>query len=186
MDYFYHLATFIAIYTILAQGLNLFSGYTGLLSLAHAGFYGIGAYVAALLAVHFGFPILLNFVIAGLFCGMVALSISFIALRTYEDCFVIVTLGIQIIAFSIMNNWIDLTNGPLGITNIPDVAWLPNRFAFMGFAVLIAGAFYFLLWRLSRSSWVLNLRGIRDDEILMQAMGKPVRKIKIVTFTLNP
>nr|VFK23667.1 MAG: branched-chain amino acid transport system permease protein [Candidatus Kentron sp. MB]VFK28008.1 MAG: branched-chain amino acid transport system permease protein [Candidatus Kentron sp. MB] len=73
----------------------------------------------------------------------------------------------------------------LGITNIPDVGWLPNRLVFMGFAILIAGLFYFLLWRLSRSSWVLNLRGIRDDEVLMQAMGKSVKKIKIVTFTVS-
>ncbi|MBT8419469.1 MAG: branched-chain amino acid ABC transporter permease, partial [Gammaproteobacteria bacterium] len=143
------------------------------------------AYVAALLAVYFGFSILLNFVIASLFCGGVALLVSFIALRTYEDYFVIVTLGIQIIAFSIMNNWIELTNGPLGITNIPDVGWLPNQFFFMSFAVLVAGSLYFLLWRLSHSAWVLNLRGIRDDEVLMQSMGKPVRKIKIVTFTLS-
>nr|VFJ67541.1 MAG: amino acid/amide ABC transporter membrane protein 2, HAAT family [Candidatus Kentron sp. DK] len=185
MDYLYHLATFIAIYTILAQGLNLFSGYTGLLSLAHAGFYGIGAYTAALLAVNFGFSIFLNFLIAGIFCGVIALLISVIALRTYEDYFVIVTLGIQVIAFSFMNNWAGLTNGPLGITNIPGVGWLPDKLAFMAFAVTVAGMVYLLLWRLSRASWVLNLRGIRDDEVLMQAMGKPVRQIKAVTFTLS-
>ncbi|MBD3796082.1 MAG: hypothetical protein IE881_09215 [Epsilonproteobacteria bacterium] len=54
MDYIYHLITFIAFYTILASSLNLFSGYTGLLSLAHGGFYGVGAYTSALLSTHFG------------------------------------------------------------------------------------------------------------------------------------
>jgi len=52
MDYIYHL---IAFYAILSSSLNLFSGYTGLLSLSHAGFYGIGAYTSALLSQHFGF-----------------------------------------------------------------------------------------------------------------------------------
>ncbi len=128
MDYIYHLITFIAFYTILASSLNLFSGYTGLLSLSHAGFYGIGAYTSALLAEYYGLSPFVNIPIAMLLSGLIAYGISFIALRTYEDYFVVVTLGIQIILFSLMNNLTNLTNGPLGIVGIegfPFVICLP-------------------------------------------------------------
>jgi len=92
MDYIYHLITFITFYTILASSLNLFSGYTGLLSLAHAGFYGIGAYTSALLSTHYGISPFINLFIAMLFLGIIGFIISFIALRTYDDYFVVVTL----------------------------------------------------------------------------------------------
>ena len=185
MDYIYHLIIIIAIYTLLAQGLNFFSGYTGLLSLAHAGFFGIGAYAAALLSVNYNTPISINFIVAPTICGAVALLVSLIALRTYEDYFVVVTLGLQVIIFSLMNNLTNLTNGPLGVTGIPRVAWLANNAFYMVFALTIAGIIYGILWRLSHSSWVLNLRGINDDEILMQSLGKPVKKIKVITFTAS-
>ena len=126
MDYIYHLITFIALYTILASSLNLFSGYTGLLSLSHAGFYGIGAYTTALLSQHYGISHILNFPIAMILAGLIAYFISFIALRTYEDYFVVVTLGIQIIIYSLMNNLTDITNGPLGIVGIESFSFLPN------------------------------------------------------------
>ena len=113
MEYLLHLAIFICFYTLLAQSLNLAAGVTGLISLAHAGFYGIGAYTTALLALHFGFSFWLNLPIALLISGTLALLISLVALRTVEDYFIICTLGIQVIIFSVMNNWMDLTRGPL-------------------------------------------------------------------------
>jgi len=72
MDYIYHLITFVAFYAILASILNLFSGYTGLLSLSHAGFYGIGAYTSALLAQHYGLSPFINLFIAMGVSGVVA------------------------------------------------------------------------------------------------------------------
>lgn len=185
MDYIFHLITFIAIYTILAQSLNLFSGYTGLLSLAHAGFYGIGAYTAALLATHFGTLVGINLVIAIFLNAIIGYTISYIALRTYEDYFVVVTLGIQVIIYSLMNNLMGLTNGPLGIVGIPGVSFFTTTFSFMLFALTVMGIIYWLLWRFSHSSYALNLRGIQDDEIYMQSLGKNVKQIKITTFTLS-
>ena len=185
MEYFNHIVTLVAIYTLLAQSLNVFSGNTGLLSLAHAGFYGIGAYTTALLSIHFSSPIIINFIFAASISGIIAFLLSFIALRTYEDYFLVVTMGIQIIIFSLMNNLIPLTNGPFGLTNIPGVPLFDRGTPFMIFSILIAGGAYFLLWKLSKSSWTLNLKGISDDEILMQALGKHVQRIKIIAFVLS-
>lgn len=185
MDYIFHLVTFIAIYTLLAQSLNLFSGYTGLLSLAHAGFYGIGAYTAALLASYYGVPIGVNLVVAFVLNLLIAYGISYIALRTYEDYFVVVTLGIQVVVYSLMNNLMSLTNGPLGIVGIPGVSFLDSTFSFMLFSLLVMAIIYGLLYRFSHSSYALNLRGIQDDEIYMQSLGKNVKQIKINIFTLS-
>jgi len=139
MDYAYHLITFITLYTILASSLNLFSGYTGLLSLSHAGFYGIGAYTSALLSTHYGISPFINIPIAMLFSGVVAFIISFVALRTYEDYFVVVTLGIQTVIFSLMNNLTSITNGPLGIVGIEGFVGLDSSLTFMLFAMVVGG-----------------------------------------------
>jgi len=185
MDYIYHLITFITFYSILASSLNLFSGYTGLLSLAHAGFYGIGAYTSALLSTHYGISPFINIFIAMLFSGLIAFIISFIALRTYEDYFVVVTLGIQIIIFSLMNNLIGLTNGPLGIVGIESFLFLDNSLGFMIFSIVIAIGIYILLYNFSKSHYALNLKGIKEDEVYMQSLGRDVKRLKIEIFVIS-
>ena len=185
MDYIYHLITFIAFYTILASSLNLFSGYTGLLSLSHAGFYGIGAYTSALLSLHLGSPPILNILFAIIVSGVIAFLISFIALRTYEDYFVVVTLGIQIIIFSLMNNLTAVTNGPLGIVGIESFSFLQDNFSFMLFTIFIALVIYYFLHNFSRSHFALNLKGIKEDEVYMRSLGKDVKKIKIQIFVIS-
>ena len=185
MDYIYHLVTFIAFYTILASSLNLFSGYTGLLSLTHAGFYGIGAYTTALLSQHYGLSPLLNIFIAMGVSGVLAFAISFVALRSYEDYFMVVTLGIQIIIFSLMNNLTTLTNGPLGIVGIEGFPLLESNLAFMLFALGVMMLVYYLLHNFSKSHYALNLKGIKEDEIYMQSLGKDVKKMKIQVFVIS-
>jgi branched-chain amino acid transport system permease protein len=185
MDYIYHLITFITFYTILASSLNLFSGYTGLLSLSHAGFYGIGAYTSALLSIHYGISPFVNIPIAMLFSGVVAFAISFVALRTYEDYFVVVTLGIQTVIFSLMNNLTFITNGPLGIVGIDGFPFLESSLGFMLFSVSIAFGVYYLLYNFSKSHYALNLKGIKEDEIYMQSLGKDVKRLKIEVFVIS-
>ena len=119
IEYTLHIAIMILLYVMLSQSLTLTAGYSGLISLAHAGFYGIGAYTAALLSTKIGLPFLVILPCAMLISGVIAVCVSVVALRTVEDYFIVITLGIQVVAFSIMNNWMELTNGPLGIPGIP-------------------------------------------------------------------
>lgn len=185
MDYIYHLVTFIAFYTILVSSLNLFSGYTGLLSLSHAGFYGLGAYTSALLSTHFGISPFINIFIAMGLSGFVALVISFIALRTYEDYFVVVTLGIQIVIFSLMNNLVEITNGPLGVVGIASFPLLDSNLAFMIFTIVVGVLVYYVLYNFSKSHYALNLKGIKEDEVYMQSIGKNVKRMKIEMFVIS-
>ena len=122
MEYLLHLSILIGIYVMFSQSLNLSAGFGGMVSLAHAGFYGVGAYTAAILSVNFQIPFVLTLLAAMFFCGLLALIVSAISLRTVDDYFIICTLGIQVIVFSLMNNWMSLTNGPLGISGIPAIS----------------------------------------------------------------
>jgi len=185
VDYAYHLVIFIALYVMLSQSLNLFSGYTGLLSLAHAGFYGLGAYSAALLAVNTDLPFYFGFLAAIVINACFAWAIAHLALRTYEDYFVIITLGIQVIVYSLMNNLMGVTNGPLGIAGIPQLPGISSPFSFMVVAVVFCMLIYYLIDRMSRSSYILNMRAIKDDEILLQALGRSSHQLKISSFVLS-
>ncbi|CAN5197160.1 branched-chain amino acid ABC transporter permease [soil metagenome] len=189
MEYIFHLAILVCFYTMLAQSLNLAAGKTGLISLAHAGFYGIGAYTTALLSLHFSFSFWVNLPIAILISGSIALSVSLIALRTVEDYFIICTLGIQVIIFSIMNNWMDLTKGPLGIPGIPAIRLFgisfDNKIPFLLLSIFFMAIVWWLLKNLSASGFGKTLVAISEDEIYAQSIGKNVYLSKTIAFTLS-
>lgn len=189
MEYILHLFILICFYTLLSQSLNLSAGFSGLISLAHAGFYGIGAYVSAILSVKFGVTFWLSIPLAMLISGTIAFIVSLIALRTVEDYFIICTLGIQVILFSIMNNWMDLTRGPLGIPGIPSISLLgfnfDNKISFLLLSLFFVAIIWFVLRNISKSGFGKTLTAISEDEIYAQSIGKNVYLSKTVSFTLS-
>jgi branched-chain amino acid transport system permease protein len=174
---------------MLAQSLSLTAGFAGMISLAHAGFYGIGAYASAILSVNYNLPFILTLPIGMLICGVLALIISTIALRTVEDYFIICTLGIQIIIFSIMNNWMSLTNGPLGISSIPSIIIfgldLSNKLSFLILSFILGTAIFLLLRIIIKSSFGRVLKALSEDEIYTQSIGKSVYLSKVTAFTIS-
>ncbi len=189
MEYILHLFILISFYTLLSQSLNLAAGYTGLISLAQAGFYGIGAYTTAILSTQFGFSFWLNLPLAMLISGAIAFVVSFIALRTVEDYFIICTLGIQVVLFSVMNNWMELTRGPLGIPGIPSINLfgmsLDSKISFLILSILLTVLVWFVLKNISKSGYGNTLKAISEDEIYSQSIGKNVYQSKIISFTLS-
>jgi branched-chain amino acid transport system permease protein len=189
MEYILHLLILICFYTLLSQSLNLSAGFTGLISLAHAGFYGIGAYTTAILTTQFGFSFWLTIPLAMFISGAIAFVVSLIALRTVEDYFIICTLGIQVVLFSIMNNWMGLTRGPLGIPGIPSIHFLgidlDSKISFLSLSLFFVGIVWFLLRNISKSGFGKTLKAISEDEIYTQSIGKNVYFSKIVSFTLS-
>lgn len=189
MAYFLHILILINIYIIIAISLNLIAGYTGILSISHAAFYGVGAYVAALLAVNYGTPFLLNLIAAMAVAGVVAALVAFPSLRIHDDYLVIATFGFQMILFSVFNNWVSVTRGPLGIPGIPP----PNIFGIavtshLGFLILsglLALAVFLFARRLVNSPFGRVLKAIREDEIFAQALGKNVTRYKILIFVIG-
>jgi len=189
MEYILHLLILLCFYTLLSQSLNLSAGYTGLISLAQAGFYGIGAYTTAILSTQFGFSFWLNLPLAMLISGAIAFVVSLIALRTVEDYFIICTLGIQVILFSLMNNLMDVTRGPLGIPGIPSISFfgmsLDSKISFLTLSISFVALVWFVLKNISKSGFGKTLTAISEDEIYTQSIGKNVYQAKIISFTTS-
>ncbi len=189
MDYLLHLFVFVFIYGMVALSLNVASGFTQLISLAQAGFFGVGAYTTAILATRYDWPLWINLPLGMAAAGMVALPVALVALRTVEDYFIICTMGMGVILFSVMNNWMDLTRGPLGIPGIPPVSVFDYPLTEKWQWVLLAGAFYAAVFWLARnlkaSALGRILVAISEDEIFCQSLGKNVSLAKLQSFILG-
>ena len=179
----------ILLYVMLSQSLTLTAGYSGLISLAHAGFYGIGAYTSALLSVNYGLPFLVTLPVAMLLSGLIAVLVSVIALRTVDDYFIIITLGIQVVAFSIMNNWMGLTNGPMGIPGIPALTIFGfafnSKISFFILALVLTLIVWYLLRNITKSPFGRILIALSEDEIFTKSLGKKVYQAKVASFTIG-
>lgn len=189
MEYILHLLILVCIYTILSQSLSLVSGYSGQISLAHAGFYGIGAYTAALMSVSFGTPPLLNMLLALLLSGIVAYIVANVAVKTVDDYFVIITLGIQVVMFSVMNNWQSVTNGPLGIAGIPSFTIfgisIESKWAFLLVSAFFTALVWFVLNNIMTSPVGRVLKALSEDEVYTGSLGKNVAHAKVVSFVIS-
>jgi len=174
---------------MLSQSLTLTAGYSNLISLAHAGFYGIGAYTTAILSVNYGLPFLVTLPIAMLVSGIIAVIVSVIALRTVDDYFIIITLGIQVVAFSIMNNWMSLTHGPLGISGIPALTIFGfafnSKISFLILTLVLTAIVYYFLRNITKSPFGRILLALSEDEIFTKSLGKKVYLAKIASFTIG-
>ncbi len=189
MEYLLHILIVASVYAVLAWSLDLLVGHTGLLSLTQAAFYGFGAYSSALLAVHFGAPFGV-----GVLAGMVAaaplsLLISIPSLRLHDDYFVIGTFGFQMILFSVFNNWMELTRGPLGIPGIPQpviFGWhVSSHLDFLILGVGFAAIAYLVVWRITSSPFGRVLHAIREDEVFAKAHGKNTLYFKVTAFAVS-
>src|SRR5215213_9231226 len=118
MEYVIYIGTLIAIYATLTISLNLLVGYTGLISIAQAAIYGVGAYATALLALHVTNDLLLSFVCAAMVGVAVSLVIALPSLRLTNEYFLIATIGFQAIIFSMFMN-LEITGGASGLYGIP-------------------------------------------------------------------
>lgn len=180
-----YMAILVAIYVTMAVPLNLMMGYGGLLSMTPAAFFGVGAYAAAVAATRFGAGFLVSMAFAGAVAAVAAALIAVPLLRLHDDYFVIGTLAFQAVIAAIILNWESVTKGPLGLVGIPH----PNVFgvdfvsyrSFLFVAVPFALASVACSWRIAHSPTAFLLRGIRDDEVAVTALGRDVRRLKVHT-----
>ncbi|MBI3359382.1 MAG: hypothetical protein HY037_07395 [Nitrospirae bacterium] len=117
-NYYLDILTLALLYALLAVGLNITVGLTGLLDLGYAGFYGIGAYTYALLSTRLGFSFWLGVPLGGIVATIFGFLLGIITLRLRGDYLAIVTLGFVQIVYLILNNLDKVTNGPNGILQI--------------------------------------------------------------------
>lgn len=182
----------IAIYSLLALGLNVVTGFAGLLVLGYAAFYAVGAYTYALLAsaqfnVHL--PFLLLLALGGAFAAFFGVLLGVPVLRLRGDYLAIVTLGFGEIIRLFLNNLSNLTNGPQGISLID----APNLF---GYRLSTPVHVYYLLLVLLVLSVIFLQRlegsrigrawaAIREDEGAARAMGVNTTRLKLLAFAIG-
>lgn len=189
MDYFIHIAILIGIYSILALSLNLIVGFTGLLSITQAAFYGIGAYVTAILLTSFGMNFFLSVVVGMIITGIVSLIIGYVLSKFNGDYFALGSFGFNIIVYSIFLNWQSLTRGPLGISGIskPVLSGLNfgDNLIFLVLVTLLALAVYLISKFITRSSFGRVLKAIREDEKAIEVFGYNTLFFKLTIFVIG-
>lgn len=189
-QYYITIAVKIGIYIMLALGLNVLVGYTGLVSLGHAGFVAIGAYTASLMATKLGLGFFASVIVGMVVAGLAGLLLGLPTLRLSGTYLSIVTLGFGEIVKTIAMNWDPVTNGTLGVKNIP-------RPSFFGISLTIAnsGLYYLMLVMLLMVSLfcyvVYKSRtgraflAIKTDEMAGIMMGINVTYYKVLAFVLS-
>jgi branched-chain amino acid transport system permease protein len=189
MDYLVHILILVAIYSILALSLDLIAGYTGLVSISQATFYGLGAYTSALLATRAGVPFVLGVPAGVLVAAAVSLPLSMAASRLRGEYFVVATLAFQMITYSVLSNWTDVTGGPGGVPGVPAASlfgWpITSHAAYLALCGVLALAAYLVVSRLSDSPMGRVLRAIREDEGVAAALGKNTARAKMGTFAVS-
>lgn len=176
MNYLLHLLVMIGIYLIQIYGLNLVVGYSGLLSLCQAVFYGIGAYACTLLMLDLHLSFALALALGAAFTGIFALALTPASLRFRGDTFVIVTLGVQMIVFTILYNWMGLTRGPYGIPGIPRPELFGHTITSLSGYLLLTSCLLLLVFIcvsiIHKSPFGLALKALRDNEMAATGLGK--------------
>ncbi|MFH1852429.1 MAG: branched-chain amino acid ABC transporter permease [Candidatus Neomarinimicrobiota bacterium] len=189
MEYLLHILVITGIYIILALSLNLVVGFTGLPAMGHAAFSAVGAYTSTLLALNYGLSPWIGLLIGAVFAGLFGIVIAMPALRLKGDYLAIATFGSGVIVYNIAKNWVSLTRGPMGLPGIPGFSIFGYQLNSIWSYLLLVAVFvfltYFIIRRIVDSPFGRILRGIREDEIAVQALGKDVNRHKILVFVIG-
>jgi branched-chain amino acid transport system permease protein len=204
--YFLHVLITTGIFTIAAMSLNLLLGYTGQLSLGHVAFFGIGAYASALTSlgfdvnifglriVHEPWPVVIGFVVGIVVAGLCGYAIGKLSFRVRGAYFVIVTISFAEVTRLIALNWVELTQGPLALNNIPPftlgfpglgehILWgkVPNYYV----TLLVAVIAYVVIARLVRSRIGRAMIALRENEPLATSVGIDVTRFLVLAAVVS-
>ncbi len=184
------MAVFTLIYALAVTGWNIFSGYTGYISIGHAVYFGVGAYTMALACQDWNIPggylPFLVLPLAGLVAAVFAIPLGFIALRVRKYAFAVTTIALMFIFQLLAYNLRDITGGSSGIF-LPPAPWtsdiLDLPFYYVTFALLLAGVG--VSWWIRHSKYGLGLLAIRDDEDRAQGLGVKTGPYKLAAYVIS-
>src|SRR5213083_1623118 len=184
-SYGVYLMSLLCVYLMAAFGLNLIVGYAGQMSIGQGAFYGIGAYIAALLMTKAGAPFWLVLPVAATSCFTIGLALGFPALRVQHHYLAFATLGFNVLVYLVMRNEEKITGGTFGISGIPrpEVFDRPLPFFYFTFAALIVLAL--LLWWLLRSPWGRAFAALRDNPIRAESLGVNITAYTLLAFAIG-
>lgn len=192
------LFTIVFIYVVLASGLNIVVGFTGLLDLGYVAFYAIGGYFTAVVMVQLvrnkwgieldsvWWMVWLNLLLGGIVAAVAGAILGYPTLRLRGDYLAIMTLGFHEIIRIVANNWVGLTRGPSGISGIPKPSVFGfdfnTAFRFYYLALFMAIVSLFVISRMVRSRIGRAWTAIREDEVAAEAMGIHTSRYKLLAY----
>ena len=192
--YLMHMAILIGIYTLGAISVNLLLGYAGQLSLGHAAFFGIGAYVSALLYLKLALTMWIGMFFAAIFAGLLGYIVAKLAIKLRGAYFVILTIGVAEIMKLVGLNWVSQTKGPMGLTDIAVPVFdmgpigivdfgekMPYYYLVLFFVILCSC----LQYRIVRSSLGRSIISIRENEDLAESVGINCYKYLVVIVVIS-
>lgn len=193
-DYYLHLFIVSGIFVVIALGLDLIVGYVGQLSLAHAAFFGLGAYTSALLFLRLKWSMWIGLPAAAMVTGLIAFALGWVILRTRGHRFIIITVAFLELMKLVATNWVDLTRGFMGLPGlaIPNL-YLPGIGAIdisskerFYYVVLAAAIVAFMLCRaMVRSSIGRAFALVRENEALAESLGISAFRYCMIAFVFG-
>jgi len=199
MDYLCHILIYAVIYILISISLNIIVGYGGMLTMAHAGFFALGCYVYAVITHVMGWEFIPAAVLAFMISAFLSLGISLPAWRFKKDFFILLSLVVQVLLYSVFYNWYNeealfgsiynMTNGPFGIANIPQptvFGWQLKEHGSILFLYMCLGFVLLIITKiLLKSPWGNLMIAVRDDELAARSLGKNTRILKIEAFAIS-
>ncbi|MCL2767776.1 MAG: branched-chain amino acid ABC transporter permease [Synergistaceae bacterium] len=190
-DYILHTAILSTIFVLLTMGLNLLVGFTGQLSLGHAAFFGVGAYVSAILTVTYGFNFWTAIFVAAIVSGAFGLCLGFPALKLKGPYLVMSTIGFVHIMHELFLNWYSVTRGAMGIVGIkfpPPIrlgSWsidfsIPQNYFYLTLFWAVLG--FIFLYTVIHSKIGRALMAIRENDIAAECLGINLTRYKLFAF----
>src|SRR4030042_984797 len=187
--YYTSIFIFIAIHSMLVIGLCLLMGYTGQVSLGHAAFYGMGAFISAILTATYNWSPWLAMPLAALSTGVIAYMIGVPLLRLRGNYLAMGTLGMGIIFFILFNELDQYTGGPSGLPGVPGLSIggfsFDTDFRYYYLVWGVCAIMMIVSWNIVRSRTGRALRAIHGSEPASEAVGIDVAQFKVKVFVLS-
>jgi branched-chain amino acid transport system permease protein len=187
--YHLHVLIMAGIFAVLALSLNLLLGYTGQLSLGHAAFFGIGAYASALTTLRLGRSAWEGMALAAVLAGVAGWAIGRLALKLRGAYFVLVTISFAGVISLVSVNWMELTNGPLGLPGIPAPELGPWSFrtkrAYYYLVLAAVALSYLVCRRLVDSRIGRAFLALRENEALAESVGIDVTRYLVLAAVVS-
>ncbi|MCE5235992.1 MAG: branched-chain amino acid ABC transporter permease [Clostridiaceae bacterium] len=188
-NYILHVANLAMMFSLLTLSLNMLSGCTGLMSVGHIAFYGIGAYTSAMLTTHFNIPIGIAMAGAGIVSALASLLLGLPTMRLKGMYFAVATLAFGEVVYQLIVNWTNVTGGTKGVKGIPS----PEMF---GLSLRSYGSYYYIVLIVLVLSIILTrnliasrpgraMLAIRENDIAAEAMGVNITLYKLVAFMVS-
>lgn len=190
MEYVFHIIIMLNIYIMLVLSANLTIGMANLLTMCQAAFYGIGAYIGTYFLMQFNLPFVVIALLVMAISGAFSFLVSFASVRLKDDYFVIATMGFQLIIYTILYNWTEVTHGPYGIAGIPGIKLFgqyeaSGTYGYLILSLIVMAIVVWLFHHLVTSPFGRVLNAIRADETTTEAMGRNTLKFKSLAFFLS-